>query len=105
MGDLIKVKFKEAGKWADSPSEPVFDVEKDEVKEVSSSFANMLVEAGKGKIVKRAPVGKTEDDKKPDDENPDKDDNEPKDGDACKLENGKDGVIKNGECVKKGFLG
>ena len=124
MSDKITVKFKEEGKWSDNPADPVFEVEEGEVREVSASFANMLVDAKKGKIVKKKVVKTEDEDEKPelkegescttDDgtEGTVKDgtcvaneDDKPKEGDACKLDNGKDGVIKDGKCVKKGFLG
>lgn len=99
MSDKILVKFKEAGKWADNPADPVFEVDADEVVEVSANLANIVVDAKKGKIVKKKPIEKTEEDKDPNDGD------EPKEGDKCTLDNGKEGVIKNGECVKKGLLG
>lgn len=51
MNNLIKVKFKEAGKWADNPADPIFEVEAGEEKKVSASLANVLIESGKGEIV------------------------------------------------------
>lgn len=120
MSDKISVKFNCEGDWSDHPADPIFHVEEGDVVEVSASLANVVVEAKKGKIVKKKPKKETppalvegeactlEDGI----EGTVKDgacvaneDDSPKDGDKCKLENGKDGVIKNGECVKKGILG
>jgi len=51
MSDLINVRFKENGKWADNPADPVFDVKAGDTKMVSSSLANVLIKSGKGSIV------------------------------------------------------
>lgn len=51
MSDLVEVVFKEDGKWADNPSDPVFDVKAGDKKMVSSSLANALMKSGKGNIV------------------------------------------------------
>lgn len=124
MSDKITVKFKEAGKWADNPADPIFEVEEGEVREVSATLANLIVENKRGKIVKKKVVIEDED-KDPELKEGDvctmeegtkgtvkdgacvanEDDNAPKDGDACELDNGKTGVIKKGKCVKKGILG
>ena len=49
------VKFKEAGKWADSDTTvPQITVEAGEVCEVSLSLADIIVGAGKGTIVEPA---------------------------------------------------
>ena len=46
------VKFKEAGKWADSDTTvPQIEVEAGEVCEVSLGLADTVVQAGKGEIV------------------------------------------------------
>ena len=50
------VKFKEAGKWADSDTtRPQISVEAGEVCEVSLGLADIIVQAGKGEIVKPKP--------------------------------------------------
>jgi len=52
------VKFKEAGKWADSnPLLPQFEVEAGEEVLITNDLADIVVEAGKGKII---PADKTE---------------------------------------------
>lgn len=56
---LVKIQFLEAGKWADHPADPIFEVEKGEKKEVSSALANIAVEAGKAIFV-HLPVEKAE---------------------------------------------
>jgi len=87
MSDFILVKFKEEGKWADNPADPIFEVKAGEECEVSANFANMLAESGKGKIVKKKTTVKEP--------------KEPKEGDPCVLENGKEGFIdKSGKCIK-----
>ncbi len=53
------VKFKEAGRWADSnPLLPQFEVEAGEEALVTNDLADIIVEAGKGKII---PADKMED--------------------------------------------
>lgn len=132
MGDKILVRFKDAGKWADNPADPIFEVEAGDELEVSANLANILVESKKGKIIKKKvkPVepekptlvegeaceledgtkGAIKDGACVADEvivtNSEEDEDElPKEGDECELENGKKGVIKKGKCVKKGILG
>ena len=46
----IKVRFFEAGKWADEPKDPVFDVKANEVKEVSLELATVVTNAKKGEL-------------------------------------------------------
>lgn len=46
----IEVRFFEAGKWADKPHEPVFDVEAGEVKKVSLELATVVTNAKKGEL-------------------------------------------------------
>ena len=49
---MKRVKFKEAGKWADSDTTiPQFEVEAGEEREVSLELADIIVQAGKGEIV------------------------------------------------------
>ena len=53
------VKFKEAGKWADSDTTvPQITVEAGEVCEVSLGLADIIVQAGRGTIVKPKPSEK-----------------------------------------------
>ena len=51
MSNKIKVKFKQDGKWADNPADPVFEVKEGDELEVSAHLANILVESGKGEII------------------------------------------------------
>jgi len=123
MSDKINIKFNCSGEWSDNPSEPNFKVEDGDVREVSAAFANVVVEAKKGKITKKKPEVKVEDNTPAhlvEGEVCTMEDGSegivtdgacvakeetPENGDKCKLENGKDGVIKDGVCVKKGLLG
>ena len=50
--NMKKVKFKEAGKWADSDTTvPQIEVEAGEEREVSIGLADIIVSAGKGEYV------------------------------------------------------
>ena len=49
--DKVEVRFFEAGKWMDNPSEPVFEVKADEVKLVSKDLSYTLELTGKGERV------------------------------------------------------
>ncbi len=42
------IKFKDAGKWADSPADPVFDVEAGQIIDVSEALGKVVIDAGKG---------------------------------------------------------
>ena len=62
---MKRVKFKEAGKWADSDTTiPQIEVKAGDVREVSIGLADIIVSAGKGEYVvptkaaKKTPVTK-----------------------------------------------
>ncbi len=55
------VKFKDAGKWAENDTNlPQFEVKAGEERLVSSALADIIVDAGRGKII---PAGKSQADK------------------------------------------
>lgn len=49
---LIKIKFLQAGRWADHPKDPIFEVEEGEEKEVSADLAKVATNAGKAEFVR-----------------------------------------------------
>lgn len=64
---LIKIKFLQAGKWADHPKDPIFEVEEGEVKEVSADLAKVATDAGKAEFIqaKREPEPEPEKEQEP----------------------------------------
>lgn len=48
---MVKVRFLQAGSWCDSPSEPVFNVNPGDERDVSFSLANAAVKASKAEYV------------------------------------------------------
>ncbi len=62
---LIKIKFLQAGKWADHPKDPIFEVEEGEVKEVSVDLAKVATEAGKAEFIQAKPEPEPEKEQKP----------------------------------------
>lgn len=48
---LVKIQFLVEGKWADHPADPIFEVEADEIRDVSADLANAAVEAGKARFI------------------------------------------------------
>lgn len=62
---MENVRFKEKGKWADVPSEPILEVEADSVHQVSDNLAKVVVDAGKGERVTIPKADKEEKSPKP----------------------------------------
>lgn len=48
MKELIEMIFKDGGKWADNPADPIFTVGAGESKMVSANLASVLIKSGKG---------------------------------------------------------
>jgi hypothetical protein len=48
---MVKVRFLQAGSWCDAPSEPVFNVNPGDERDVSLSLADVAVKAGKAEYV------------------------------------------------------
>lgn len=48
---LVKIQFLVAGEWADHPADPIFEVEADQILDVSVDLANVAVAAGKARFI------------------------------------------------------
>lgn len=86
---MIKIKFKKKGRWAEKDvSKPQFEVEANEIKEVSLELAESLVDGGFGVRVEEVKESEEKPEEKVETENK-KENPTPSQKDKAKAESGK----------------